>query len=171
MKRRRTLIYALPFFVMVFIFIQSALPDSLSGRESGLVVSLLLKFVEANPDKLSFIVRKCSHFLEFLLLGATLVPAVRQWRSGRLERSSGRLHGGRLESLSEARSRRGAVIGAGMSWLIGTVYAMTDEFHQMFVAGRSCELRDVMIDSAGVLCGVLIIASVHRLRSAEPARS
>lgn len=159
MKRRRTLIYALPLFVMVFIFIQSALPDSLSGRESGLVVSLLLQFIEANPDKLSFIVRKCSHFLEFLLLGATLVPAVRQWRSGR------------LESAPEAGNRRGSFIGAGMSWLTGTVYAMTDEFHQMFVAGRSCELRDVMIDSAGVLCGVLIIASVHRLRSAVPARS
>ncbi len=159
MKRRRTLIYALPLLVMAFIFIQSALPDSLSGRESGLVVSLLLQFIEANPDKLSFIVRKCSHFLEFLLLGATLVPAVRQWRSGR------------LESPPEAGNRRGSFIGAGMSWLTGTVYAMTDEFHQMFVAGRSCELRDVMIDSAGVLCGVLIIASVYRLRSAVPARS
>ena len=42
-------------------------------------------------------------------------------------------------------------------WLIATLYAATDEFHQLFVPGRSCQLRDVMIDSAGAAAGIFIV--------------
>lgn len=35
------------------------------------------------------------------------------------------------------------------------LYAITDECHQYFVPGRSCELRDVLIDSAGALLGIV----------------
>ena len=45
---------------------------------------------------------------------------------------------------------------------IGILYACTDEFHQLFVAGRSGQIRDVMIDSAGVLLGVFMIAVIFR---------
>ena len=54
--------------------------------------------------------------------------------------------------------------GALAAWLIGTAYAVTDEFHQSFVPGRSCELRDVMIDSCGVLTGVLLATLVGWIR-------
>ncbi len=43
-----------------------------------------------------------------------------------------------------------------LSWLFGTLYAATDEVHQIFVPGRSCQLTDVMLDSSGVFCGVLL---------------
>jgi len=35
-----------------------------------------------------------------------------------------------------------------------SLYAVTDEIHQLFVPGRSGELRDVMIDSIAALVGV-----------------
>lgn len=35
-------------------------------------------------------------------------------------------------------------------------YAVTDEIHQAFVPGRSCELRDLLIDSAGALAFLLL---------------
>lgn len=35
------------------------------------------------------------------------------------------------------------------------VFAITDELHQMFVPGRSCQIKDVLIDSSGALCGIL----------------
>lgn len=44
------------------------------------------------------------------------------------------------------------------SFLATLCYAITDEFHQSFVPGRSCELRDVLIDSAGALSFLLIWA-------------
>lgn len=44
-----------------------------------------------------------------------------------------------------------------LSWLFTTGYAATDEFHQLFVPGRAGQLRDVGIDSAGGLLGILFM--------------
>jgi VanZ family protein len=41
--------------------------------------------------------------------------------------------------------------------LIALVYALTDEFHQLFVLGRSCSLDDFLIDSAGIFTASLIL--------------
>jgi VanZ family protein len=38
----------------------------------------------------------------------------------------------------------------------GVAYAATDELHQHFVHGRHAAFRDVAIDSAGVLAGLLL---------------
>jgi VanZ family protein len=42
----------------------------------------------------------------------------------------------------------------------GAAYAATDELHQHFVPGRHAAFRDVAIDVAGVLAGVLLLQSV-----------
>lgn len=39
--------------------------------------------------------------------------------------------------------------------LFASLYAATDEFHQLFIDGRSGELKDVAIDSAGAFSGLL----------------
>lgn len=49
------------------------------------------------------------------------------------------------------------------SWIIGTAYAIIDELHQLFVPGRSGEIRDVCIDSLGVIIGVVIIILVFKI--------
>jgi VanZ family protein len=41
----------------------------------------------------------------------------------------------------------------------GVAYAATDELHQHFVPGRHAAFRDVAIDAAGVLTGVLLLQS------------
>lgn len=43
---------------------------------------------------------------------------------------------------------------------ICSVYAITDEIHQMFVPGRGPGVWDVVIDSAGALCGSCIIICI-----------
>jgi len=40
--------------------------------------------------------------------------------------------------------------------LISIIYAISDEFHQLFVPGRACSLSDVLTDSAGVLFAGLL---------------
>ena len=40
-------------------------------------------------------------------------------------------------------------------WGIAALYAVTDEFHQLFVPGRSGQFSDVVLDSAGALAGLL----------------
>ena len=39
----------------------------------------------------------------------------------------------------------------------GVAYAATDELHQHFVPGRHAAFRDVAIDAAGVLAGVVLL--------------
>ena len=42
---------------------------------------------------------------------------------------------------------------------IGILY----EFHQRFVPGRSCQLTDVLLDSAGLLAGIMLVLLADRL--------
>lgn len=39
---------------------------------------------------------------------------------------------------------------------IGVMYAITDEIHQLYIAGRSGRLVDILIDSLGVFTGVVL---------------
>jgi len=45
--------------------------------------------------------------------------------------------------------------------IICSAYAITDEFHQVFSAGRTPAVGDVLIDSAGALVGILIFAGLY----------
>lgn len=49
------------------------------------------------------------------------------------------------------------------SQLFGTVYAITDEIHQLFIPGRSGEIRDVCIDSLGVLTGIIFMLMIIKI--------
>ena len=42
------------------------------------------------------------------------------------------------------------------SLLICFLYACSDEFHQLFIIGRSARVLDIMIDTFGSLCGISI---------------
>ena len=48
------------------------------------------------------------------------------------------------------------------TFLFGTGYAVLDEIHQFFVPGRSCEIRDMCIDAAGVLIGMFLMKTASR---------
>lgn len=40
--------------------------------------------------------------------------------------------------------------------IISIIYAISDEFHQLFVPGRYCALSDILTDSAGILFAGLL---------------
>jgi len=86
-------------------------------------------------------IRKLAHFTEFALLAVTLaVPLYHHY-----------VQGVRMFLLV---------------WGFSVIYAFSDEFHQLFVAGRTGRIDDVMIDSAGALFGVLIVwPLLHLLRA------
>jgi VanZ family protein len=52
------------------------------------------------------------------------------------------------------------------AWALGSsvVYAMTDEFHQGFVAGRHASVVDVGIDATGALIAVVVVSLVRSRR-------
>ncbi|MBQ2581582.1 MAG: VanZ family protein [Ruminococcus sp.] len=86
-------------------------------------------------DTLSHIVRKAAHFSVYTLLGICAFAAF--WF---------------------IRKKTFRCLAA---WGSAALYAVSDEVHQHFVPGRSCEFKDVMIDSFGALIGVgLCLAAV-----------
>ncbi len=126
--------------IMLFIFWQSAMPADASTLESGFIVLRLAEWLQADEALVSFVVRKGAHFTEFLILGVSLFLTVRDLR----KRAS-----------------------FWIPWAIGAAYAVSDEIHQYFVPGRSCEARDMIIDICGVLVGVAICWIAHKRRGSE----
>ncbi len=61
---------------------------------------------------------------------------------------------------------RAALLLAGV---LALLYAVSDEFHQKFVPGRTGEPRDVAIDSAGIIIAILFVVFVKRWRAARSA--
>ncbi len=139
---------ALPMLLfMGVIFSFSAKTAAESSQSSNAIVEVLmdehlLGSVVKNPDRtretLSFLVRKAAHMAEF---GVLAVLAL-YWLSS--------------FSLPYKKSCLLAV-------LIAACYAASDEFHQRFVPGRSGELRDVMIDTAGAVLGILFLSLIRYL--------
>ena len=52
-----------------------------------------------------------------------------------------------------------------ISLIIGFIYACSDELHQTFVAGRSGEARDVLIDTSGAFIGICISYAFYKIRN------
>ena len=49
------------------------------------------------------------------------------------------------------------------SILVGIIYAGTDELHQNFIAGRSCLITDVYIDTLGIATGVFLFLLIFNI--------
>ena len=133
---KRIIVPILTVLVMSFIFFESSLPADLSARQSGFLAKLLGQF---GTPEVTFWIRKAAHFTEFAVLGLLLSFLFERITFKQIQRDSARVLLKRI-----------------LAFLTGAFYGATDEIHQLFVPGRSCELRDVGIDAAGVLFGVLI---------------
>lgn len=84
-------------------------------------------------EGLQFIVRKGAHFTAYAILGGLCFA--------------------NLRSLNKFKLKSNFLIAL----VISALYAASDELHQYFVPGRSCEFRDVMIDSCGALTGIIVV--------------
>lgn len=50
-----------------------------------------------------------------------------------------------------------------LAYIIAVLYAATDEYHQLYVPGRSGEIKDVFIDGFGAICGLSFLAVIMYL--------
>lgn len=53
------------------------------------------------------------------------------------------------------------LLSCAITILLCLVFAMTDEYHQTFVDGRTGQMMDVMIDTAGACVGTLLFSSYY----------
>ena len=49
-----------------------------------------------------------------------------------------------------------------ISFIICVIYAGTDEYHQTFISGRTGQISDVLIDTIGILIGLLLISFIYK---------
>lgn len=69
-------------------------------------------------------------------------------------------------ALVHTQSNRRKILG--LVFLLTSLYALSDEFHQLFVPGRAFELLDLALDSLGGLAGILLWRFVHRKADEGP---
>lgn len=149
MKRKIFIIFSVVTMVVIFCFSMENSSES-SHRSRG-ITEFIVKFFADNYDDMSLsekkhllrqtehIIRKLAHYSVYTVLGILLSLSV----------GSGKF-----------LSRETLI-----TLVFGFVYACSDEFHQYFVKGRACRFTDVMIDTGGVLTGILISILVFRLYS------
>lgn len=101
------------------------------------VFSLDIMRNEIIRDMTSFLVRKAAHMSEYAVLAILFGLTIREYKKE--------------------------------PWLLPALaataaYAATDEFHQLFVPGRSGQLKDVLIDTAGGALGLVLLALILYLK-------
>lgn len=113
---------------MAIIFYFSSRPANQSAGQSS-VVTLFLQRLFHTEAITEHMVRKFAHFTEFAGLGFLINTALHY-------------------SIDKQKLPLGIAIGSA--------YAGTDEIHQIFVDGRSCQFTDWALDTAGIVTGAII---------------
>ncbi len=131
---KRILCYLPALICMAVIFWLSSRNAEESAQQSGIVLEWLISIFGDNILT-DFIVRKLAHCLEFT--GLCIL-----FNLGFV------LDGKKLMIIQ--------------SILLTSAYAATDEFHQLFVSGRSCELKDWAIDTCGAVIGSIVFAVIYK---------
>lgn len=135
-------------FWMVFIFYLSHQPASVSnGLSKGITEAIVTTIEKVVPNQefdiryVNHVIRKNAHFLAYFVLGFLAMYALGRFKLKRYK-------------------------WIGLAILVGVLYAISDEVHQLFVPGRGGQLKDVLIDSAGVLAGVGVYIIGKRIKKA-----
>lgn len=126
---------------MIVIFSFSSADANKSTSTSDKVITTMIEIKDkitnnetSNNEKeiivknSSFYIRKIAHITEYLILGFLMFNLLKQY------------------------SVTNIYYAIGLSIL----YSCTDEFHQLFISGRSGSIRDVLIDTIGILIGTYL---------------
>jgi VanZ family protein len=130
---------------MVFIFNLSSQEVEQSNQLSTGVTEVIVETIEEvapNADldvkRINHKVRKNAHFFAYLVLSILVLNALR--RSG-------------------VYGYRSIILAAALC----VTYAISDEIHQFFVPDRGGQIKDVIIDSAGMIAGIGIYLTMSRI--------
>lgn len=135
---------------MGLIFYLSHQPASVSSELSGSFVDVVVPIISLLPlaidsEVIHFYLRKSAHFIAYFTLGFLVLHTIRLFNGMRV--------------------RSGV-----LALLIAVLYAISDEVHQLFIPGRSGEVGDVVIDSAGSFTGICIYVLLSLLYNKLCAR-
>lgn len=124
---------------LAFIWLHSFMDGEISATESGGLLNLvkaIFDFLPLTEDLTEHILRKLAHFTEFACLGFLL--------------------GADTLIFAKDGCKKMYLPAFG-----GLLAAQIDETIQLFVPGRSSQVKDVWIDFSGVVCGVIVIFVIY----------
>ena len=131
MKKKLSLLSVLIW--MIFIFIMSSFDASESSAQSNIIVNFISNIFNINNiEFLSLIIRKLAHFTEYFILGILTYNLIKNYRKKYY-----------------------------IAIIICIIYAISDEIHQIFIPGRSCQITDILIDSIGAITAIYICKLKH----------
>ncbi len=141
-----SLVLLVSWMLLIFILSAQSAVES-AGLSKGLTYKVFMIFYpdframteqarQTAVESASFFVRKAAHFTIYFFLGAFSFFAFTAYKS------------------------IGIKLRIIISYAVCFIYAVTDELHQCFVSGRSCEIRDILIDALGSLLAVLILTVI-----------
>lgn len=138
---------------MLVIFCFSAQPADASADLSGSISHLFMRLInfvfcfgwdEATLLEMAYMwdypIRKLAHMTEFGILAVLIYFLMRYYGKFSVTKKK--------------------YVDA---WLLTVCYACTDEFHQLFVPGRSGNLFDVGVDSTGALLALVCLYIVQKI--------
>ena len=139
MKKAISIISLILWMIIIFSF--SSADANKSTGTSDKVITTMIEIKDKITDQetpisekeiivknSSFYVRKIAHITEYLILGFLMFNLLKQY------------------------SVTNIYYAIGLSIL----YSCTDEFHQLFISGRSGSFKDVLIDTIGILLGTYL---------------
>lgn len=136
--------YLLIIIWMIVIFLLSNEVSNTSSGRSGAIVDILANSLHVSlpQEILTFLTRKAAHIIAYFILGVLAFNVVRTY----------------------GLSTKCAIL---LSILFALTYAISDEIHQLFVPGRSGEVRDVLIDTCASAVGVYAYYFLHKRRTSS----
>lgn len=141
-NKRKVIYWSLLIGWTIFIFIMSSQPAKISDSQSIGVIKLFIKLgIDINGifgEFANFIVRKCAHFMEYMILGLFMFNVL-----------------GLYYTVKQV-----SIIAIIFIFL----YACSDEIHQLFVLGREGAMRDVFIDTCGGIASIGIRLMIPRIK-------
>ena len=100
----------------------------ISSRQSQLIIDII-KLIGIEPS--SYFIRKLAHFTIFAIIGFCVSMFIGSYDMNKIASTL-------------------------LSFTLTTGYACIDEYIQTFIPGRNGSINDVMIDTSGVIIGILL---------------
>ena len=144
---KKQIVYAILIVIwMAVVFAFSNQVAEKSSKTSGGITEEIVKIIVKEPEKrtpqvidmVETIVRKLAHFSIYTVGGFLMAGLVN----------------------TTNQTNKKLILYAV---LFTVIYACTDEIHQIFVDGRSGELRDVLIDTSGATLGTMIFLAIRKI--------
>lgn len=132
--------FSLTLYIAIMIFVFSSKTAEVSANQSMRITELLLFWMKEDQlIKYNQLIRKYAHFFIYFCFELSLIFSLKFLNL-------------KLKSIYK------------ISIIIVGMYAILDEFHQLFVDGRGAQLNDIIIDFFGAISAIVIYWVVTTIR-------